>query len=226
MRRVWLTALLLACASLVFGQLETDTMTIQASRSVTLTPDQVSFYITVTADPANSLDQIVAALSGLGITASNLSGMYGAMDNQSSLQWSFTLATPLTKVSATIASLITLQQSMVKNNSGMSLTFQMQGAYVSPQAFQSQSCSTKDLVADAQAQAQRVAAAAGLAIGQIVAISDGSSFAVAPTYPALAFRGGDFSTGTGTWFNTAGFSSYAIPSGCYIEVKFKLLRYQ
>lgn len=221
MQKVWLTALLLACASLVFGQLETDTITIQASRSVTLTPDQVSFYITVTAAPTNSLDQIVAAISGLGITPSNLSGMYGAMDNQSSLQWSFTLATPLTNISATIASLIALQQSMVKNNSGMSLTFQVQGAYVSSEAYQSQSCSAKVLVTDAQVQAQKVAAAAGLAIGQIVAISDGSSFAVAPT---LAFRGGDFSTGT--WFNTAGFSSYAIPSGCSLEVKFKLLRYQ
>ena len=221
MREFLLTTLLLATASLAFGQLETNTITIQASRSVNLTPDQVSFYISVTADPTSSLDQIVAALPGTGIAASNLSNMYGAVDNQSSLQWSFTLAMPLTKMNATIASLLALQQSIVKNNSGMSLTFQVQGAYVSPKAFQSQSCSAKVLVTDAQVQAQKVAAAAGLAIGQIVAISDGSSFAVAPT---LAFRGGDFSTGT--WFNTAGFSSYAIPSGCSLEVKFKLLRYQ
>jgi len=136
MRNVWLIALWLAGASLAFGQLETDTITIQASRSVNLTPDQVSFYISVTADPANSLDQIVAALSGLGITASNLSNMYGANDNRGSLQWSFTLAAPFMKLNATIASSHRAAQSMVKNSPGMSLTFQMQGAYVSPLAFQ------------------------------------------------------------------------------------------
>jgi hypothetical protein len=222
MRNFWLTALLLTSASLAFGQLETDTITIQASRFVSPTPDQVSFYISVVAGPASSLDQIVAALSGLGITASNLSNMYGAMDNQSSLQWSFTLAVPLTKINATIALLITLQQSMVKNNSGMSLTFQLQGAYVSSEAYQSQSCSAKDLVADAQAQAQKVAAAAGFAVGSIIAISDGSSSATA-VY-TFAARSGDFAFAnwinpTGFWFNTAA------PS-CTIEVKFKLLRYQ
>jgi len=221
MRNFWLTALLLTSASLAFGQLETDTITIQASRFVSSAPDQVSFYITVSADPTSSLDQIVAALSGLSITASSLSSMYGANDNRGSLQWSFTLAAPLTKINATIASLIALQQSIVKNNNGMSLTFQMQGAYVSPQAFQSQSCSAKDLVADAQTQAQKVAVAAGFAIGPIVAISDGSSGATA--VPNLA-RAGDFFFGAwgnpiGLWFNTAA------PS-CSIEVKFKLLRYQ
>jgi uncharacterized protein YggE len=221
-RNVWLIVLWLAGASLVFGQLETDTITIQASRSVTMTPDQVSFYITVTAGPTSSLDQIVAALSGLGITASNFSSMYGAMDNQSSLQWSFTLATPLTKINATIASLVALQQSMIKNNSGMSLTFQVQGAYISPEAFQSQSCSAKDLVADAQTQAQKVAAAAGLTIGPIVAISDGSSSATA-VY-TFAARLGDFSNLS--WTNTTAFWFNPAPSGCSIEVKFKLLRYQ
>jgi uncharacterized protein YggE len=226
MRNVWLTALSLAIASLAYGQLETDTLTIQASRSVTLTPDQVSFYITVTADPTSSLDQIVASLPGSGITASNLSSMYGAMNNQSSRQWSFSLAAPLTKINATIALFIALQQSIVKNNSGLSLTFQVQGAYVSQQAFQSQSCSAKDLVADAQAQAQKVAATAGFAIGPIVAISDGSSSAAAvPTFA----RSGDFAfvssiNPTGFWFNTAAFNT-AAPS-CSIEVKFKLLRYQ
>jgi uncharacterized protein YggE len=203
------------------ASLETDTITIQASRSVNLTPDQVSFYVSVTADPTNSLDQIVAALSGLGITASNLSSMYGANDNRGSLQWSFNLATPLTKLNTTIALLIALQQSMVQNNTGMLLTFQVQGAYVSQQAFQSQSCSTKDLVGDAQTQAQKVVAAAGFALGPIIAISDASSSAAA--VPTFAARSGDFAVvnwiNVGLWYNT-------VASGCSLEVKFKLLRYQ
>ena len=209
-------ALLLAATSLAFGQLETDTLTIQASRSVNLAPDQVSFYVSVTAAPTSSLDQIVAALSGLGITASNLSSMYGAMDNQSSRQWSFTLGATLTKLNATIASLIALRQSIATNNSGMSLTFQVQGAYVSPEAYQSQSCSTRDLVGDAQAQAQNVAAAAGFAVGPIIKISDGSS-ATTPAYVPNAV----FSVGLASVL--LGYTT--TPSGCSLEVKFKLLRY-
>jgi uncharacterized protein YggE len=215
MRIACLTALVLTGASLALGQLDTDTITIQASRSVNLTPDQVGFLVSVSASPNTSLDQIVAALSGTGITASNLSSMYGAMDNQSSLQWSFTLAAPSNKMNATIALLIALQQSIAKNNSGMSLMFQLQGPQISPEAFQSQACSMKDLIADAQAQAQNVAAAAGLAVGPIIAISDGSSSTTA--VPTFAARLGDFSIGQ--WFNPT-------PSGCSLAVKFKLLRYQ
>jgi hypothetical protein len=215
MRHFCLTTLLLAAASLVFGQLESDTVTIQASRSMNLTPDQAFFSVSLSAGPDAGLDQIVAALSGLGITASNLSSMF-AMDNQSSLQWSFTLAVPFTKMKATIASLTALQQTITKNNSGMSLVFGIQGTRVSPESIQSQTCAAKDLVADALAKAQNVAAAAGLAIGPIIAISDGSLVAAAPSYAGRLLRVGDFS---------AAYSSVA-PSGCYLEVKFKLLRYQ
>jgi uncharacterized protein YggE len=211
MRYSFLTALFLTSASLLFGQLESDTIVVQASRSVNLTPDQVVLSVSVGASPNTSLDQIVAALSNIGITTANFSSMYGGMDNQ----WSFTLPVPFTKLNATIASLIALEQSIGKNNSGMSLMFQLQGSQVSPEAIQSQVCAAKDLVTDAQAQAQKVAAAAGLYIGPIIAISDGSLVAAAPSYAGF-LRVGDFS---------AAYSSVA-PSGCYLEVKFKLLRYQ
>jgi uncharacterized protein YggE len=199
-----------------FCQLETDTITIQASRSMNLTPDQAFFSVSVSASPDAGLDQIVAALSGLGITASNLSSMF-AMDNQSSLQWSFTLAVPFTKMKATIATLTALQQAITKNNSGMSLAFGVQGTRVSPESIQSQTCAAKDLVADALAQAQKVAAATGLAIGPIVAISDGSS-ATSPAYVANAW----FAVGLPSFL--LGYTT--MPSGCSLEVKFKLLRYQ
>jgi hypothetical protein len=144
--------------------------------------------------------------------------MYGANDNRGSLQWSFTLAAPLTKMNSTIVSLIALQQSIVQNNSGMLLTFQVQGAYVSPEAFQAQSCAAKDLVADAQAQAQKVAAVAGVYAGPIIAISDGTSSAPTSTgYAVPASRLGSFLFGS--WYSPS-------PPNCFMEVKFKLLRYQ
>jgi hypothetical protein len=213
-----LTILYLIGASLLFGQLDSDTVTIQTSRSITLTPDQAAFYVAVGASPATSLDQIVAALAPTGINASNFTSMNS--DNRS-LQWSFRLAVPFTKTTGTIASLIALQQSIGQNNSGMSLMFQIQGTQVSAQAIQSHTCAAKDLVADAQAQAQNVAAAAGLYIGPILAISDGSSIPAAQGYFGIT----SVYAVQASWVNP--FLGYpTTPSGCYLEVKFKLLRYQ
>jgi len=123
----------------------------------------------------------------------------------------------VTKINTTIASLIALQQSIAKNNSGMLLTFQVQGAYVRNRRLRPQSCSTNDLVTDAQAQAQGVASIAGLAIGPIIAISDGSS-ATTPAYVSNA----RFAWGLPSFL----FAYPMAPSGCIrLEVKFKLLRY-
>jgi hypothetical protein len=209
MRRFFLTALFLTSASLVFGQLDSDTVTIQASRYANLTPDQVVFTVSVSAGPTTSLDQIVAALANSGITESHFVGVTGGTDNQSPLQWLFTLAAPLTKIKSTIATLTALQQSIAQNNSGLTLSFQVQGTQFSPESIQSQTCAAKDLVADAQAQARNMVAAAGLAIGPIVAISDGSAVtgAFRTTVPVSI---SDFLLGY-----------TATPSGCFLEVKFK-----
>ena len=221
MRHSCLTILFLASASLVFGQLDTDTITIQASRSTRLAPDQAFLSVSVNAGPDVSLDQIAAALAGSGIRASNLSSMYSSVGN---LRWSLTLAVPFTKLKATIASLAVLQQSIATNKSGLSLDFGVQGIQVSSDAIQSQTCAAKDLVADAEVQAGKLAAAAGFAVGPIVAISDGSSFATATAVPGtFAARIGDFSVSA--WFNTTAYS-FSPPPGCSLEVKFQLLRYQ
>ena len=187
---------------------------------MSLTPDQVVFSVSVSAAPSTGLDQVVAALSNSGITAANFVGVTGGADNQSPLQWLFTLAAPLNKIKATVASLTALKQSIAQNNSGLTLSFQVQGTQVSPESIQSQACAAKDLVADAQAQAQNMVAVAGLAVGPIVAISDGSSVTAVPTY---AERLGAFSIGN--WINPTSWLN-PTPSGCYLEIKFKLLRYQ
>ena len=212
----------LAGVSLLFGQIDSDAVTIQASRPMYLPPDQVVFSVSVSAGPNTSLGQVVAALSNSGITAANLSTVAGGTDNQSPLYWDFTLAAPLTKMKATIASLTALQQSIVQNNSGMMLMFQVQGSQVSSDLIQSQACSMKDLVSDARAQAQGVVAAAGLAIGPIIALSNLTSGAVSNQVlspPTFASRIG---TSLLQILLTVPRSS---PFNCSLEVKFKLLRY-
>jgi uncharacterized protein YggE len=170
-RKIWLLILPLAVGP-AFGQLESNTVTISATRSISLQPDQVVYSLTVNSALNATLDQIVAALSGLGITSANLTGVNNNSAPQT-LQWSFALAAPFSNLGATIGSLIKLQQTITQNNSGLALTFSIAGTQVSAQLQQSQSCSNSGLIADATAQAQKLAAAAGLTLGPILKLSNG-----------------------------------------------------
>jgi Protein of unknown function (DUF541) len=156
----------------VFGQIASSTLTITANRSVNLLPDQVAFTVYVSSSITTSLDQIVAGVSSLGITSANLTGI--SSSGQQTTQWDFTLAVPIAKLAATIGSLTKLQQNIGQNNSGLTLTFYVEGTQVSQEAQQlqqSQPCSNSELIADATAQAQKLAAAAGLTLGPILKLS-------------------------------------------------------
>ena len=193
-----------------------------------LTPDQIIFSVSVSAGPNTSLDQIVAALSNSGITAANLSSVAGGTDNQSPLYWDFTLAAPLTKMKATITSLAALQQSVAQNNSGMTLMFQVLGSQVSSDLIQSQACSMKDLTSDAQAHAQAVAfaAAGGLAIGPIVALSNLSSGAASGQVAVSGTLASVIGpSGVPSLLQTLLTIPRSSPISCSLEVKFQLLRY-
>jgi len=187
-------SVLLLAAVPAFAQLESHTLTISATRQINLEPDQALFSVTVSSNAAVSLDQIVAALSGLSITSANLSGVSDFTEPQT-LQWSFTLAVPLSSLSGTIGSLAKLQQTIGQNNSGLTLTFSINGTQASAQ-LQAQPCSTSNLIADATAQAQKLAAAAGLAVGPILRLSNAPSIqpaaAIEPTATGLAVNLVDF----------------------------------
>jgi hypothetical protein len=162
------------------------------------------------------LDQVVGALSGLGITGANLNGI----SDSSPLQWGFTLVAPLSKLSTTIGALIKLEQTIGQNNSGLTLTFTIEGTQASQQVQQSPSCSDAELIADATAQAQKLAAAAGLTLGPILRVSN---LPVAQTYavPNVVERVGSFVSGDFSAF----FFAAPVPSPvtCSLLVKFQLL---
>jgi hypothetical protein len=60
---------------------------------------------------------------------------------------------------------------MSANNSGLTLTFYVEGIQVSPQLQQSQPCSQAALLSDAQSWAKQVANAAGVSAGPILSIA-------------------------------------------------------
>ena len=169
--------LLLLSAPLLFGQLDSNSITITATRSTPVQPDLVIFAVTVGTPAATTLDDVVAALQGTGITASQLSGgtvpqllvVTGLPLPITSIGWNFTVPEPLSKIKDTIASLMALQKPLA--DKGMSLGFAVAGTQASTARLASQPCSNTDLIADATAQAQKLTTAAGLGLGPILGLT-------------------------------------------------------
>jgi hypothetical protein len=213
MMRIVILAFVLS-ASLAFGQLDSNAVTVTASRNASLQADTVVFSVAVTSGINAGLDDIVAVLAGSGITAANFSSVSSPQFIPASaiafpqpappmMQWSFTLPVPLSKLKDMATALTTVQQNIASKNSGMTMSFSVQGTRVSPQLQQSQPCVVSDLLADARSQAQRLANAAGLTLGQILALSSSTS-------------------------STTGSSSFAGflvgPPNCAVTVQFALIR--
>jgi hypothetical protein len=193
---------------------------------MTQQPDEVLFGVTVQSGFSTSLDDVVAALHGSGITAANFVGVsMGAVLVFTGnpipappvspiavppLQWVFALPAPIAKIKDTIATLTSLQKSIAQQNNGLTLSFNVQGTQVSAQLQQSQLCPTPDLLADARTQAQKLANAAGLTLGTVLAMSSGTSI----------------SGGVGLVTSVPSFLlGSASPAVCSMTVKFALLRY-
>jgi hypothetical protein len=220
--------LLILSTPVAFAQLDSNSITVIATRSMTQQPDQVLFGVTVQSGLNTSLDDVVAALQGSGITAANFAGVSTAPISfvgltptpqpptvTPMLQWTFALPVPLAKIKDTVASLSALQKSIAQQNNGLTLSFNVQGTQVSAQLLQSHVCPTSDLLTDARAQAQKLADAAGVSLGAVLAMSSATSVpsgvgSVVPVISALNF------------VSTA---STAFPSVCSMTVKFALLRY-
>jgi uncharacterized protein YggE len=173
----------------MIGQPGPNSITITATRTSTTPLDQALVGINVTSGLTAGLDDITAALTGVGITGAAFTGIntttiYVTNGNQtvpqSALQWSFTLTAPLASLKSVLASLVATQQAIAKQNSGLTLSFGVQGAQLSAQALQAQLCSQSDLVSDARTQAQKVAVAAGVTAGTILSISDSGAQGIAP----------------------------------------------
>lgn len=210
--------LLLVAAAPVFGQIPSNNVTITATRTLTLQPDQVLLSLAVTAPPTVGLEQIVGALAGVGVTVSNLNGV-GTNTDPVAFQWNFALTAPIANLTTTLASLTQLEQSIVQNNLGLALTFNVEGMQVSQQLRQSQTCSNANLVSDARAQGQKLAAAVGMTLGPIQELSNAPS-----TQPVFAeitgARLGAFVIGSLSAF---AISPEPSPLICSLVAKFQLL---
>ncbi len=204
MRIHGLALFLLLPAGLLIGQI--DTITITSTRTVYTQPDQVSLGVAVTSMRPISLDEVVTALQGSGITASNLSGTNG-------FSWSFTLPVAFSQLPQMLAALGGLKQSVQQKSSGLSLAFGVVGTQNSTAS----ACATPaDLLADASQQAQKLANVSGLTLGPVVWLA---TTAPTPGNIIPVLRLGDF-VATGVFTST----TTSNPAYCSLTAKFKIIR--
>ena len=166
--------------ALALAQTPANSVTVTASRNANLTPDQALIYVTVNTNVDGTMDDAAAALQGSGITTANFSGVSAVQvssgrDSITQLQWSFSLATDLASLKTTLATLTGVQQAVAAKKNGMAVSFSVQGTQVSQKLAQSQPCSLTDLMTDARAQAARLASAANMTVGSVLAVSGAAS---------------------------------------------------
>jgi uncharacterized protein YggE len=190
-----LTLLLLLPACLHGQATATDrTVTVTASRNAAVAADQGLFNVDVITGTEAALDDVVAAAQGSIVTAANFTSVSTVSrldptgkNYRDYLDWSFTLTAPLSNLKATLGQLTALQMTVGAKNNGMTVSYSLRGTQTSVQALAGQNCAASDLVSDARAQAQKLAVAAGLSVGAVVAVS-GTSVVTPPS--------GGFSAGT------------------------------
>lgn len=139
MRNCMLIWIFSMSASLLFGQLDSNTVTVTASRSMNVQPDQALFAVYVTTGLTASLNDVLAAVKGAASPALTFQGgtsaaaaqlCSGGSQQQPIEQWAFGLPVPFAQMKATVTALTSLQQSITQANGGFTL-FSVQGAQVS-----------------------------------------------------------------------------------------------
>lgn len=195
-QRLFVSLLICAACAAAQSTAAQSAITVTASRTPNVQPDQAVFGVSINSDIFTTLDDVVAALQGSGIGLSNFSGVSTitqyVSDNQTqqnSLQWVFNVVVPLTSLKSETQALSALQQGLATAKSPLTLSFSLSGLQISPQLAQSQACSLSDLISDARAQANKIAGAAGQSVGAILSLSSAVS-----TVPAGSVT---FSTGAG-----------------------------
>ena len=192
-----LTLFMLALHLIAFGQPEDNTLTVTVSRTTALQPDQVVLSVYADFETTVSTEDVLTAVHSVGITLADLSGIGSTAvndpQNPGATEWLFVLPTPFAKLSEKLAALADLQQAFLKT-SGRSLRYSVQGPQVSPQLQATSACTYGPLLQDASTEARTLAAAAGVMLGPILAISDGTDVYLASGTPApsAAYRIVDF----------------------------------
>jgi hypothetical protein len=185
---------LLLLPVVAMAQLTPNSVTATVWRSASAPPDQIQFGISIGSGTDAGLDEILSVARGAGLTLANLTNLSyappyatvpsppppdptgtttGGTDPAESrlpVIWSFSLGAPMAQMKSTVGLFSALQMNLLQDGK-YSLAFFVEGISVSPKAQQAQNCPLPELIADARASASKMASAAGMSTGSILAMS-------------------------------------------------------
>jgi hypothetical protein len=186
MRTLWI---LLASAAAAFGQLDTKTITITASSTPSAKTSNATVQVNVMLSQASTLQDAVNVVQGAGFTADNFTDVssYGYANfllgieatAAPTVDWTLSRTLSATEVPSVLAAL----EAATKKQPSGTLSYSVSNAAAPPP-----DCPYTGLVGAAQSQARKVADAAGVKLGGIVSIEQGTQ-----TQAAAGFAVFDFS---------------------------------
>jgi Protein of unknown function (DUF541) len=189
--------LLIAGAAMAFAQTDDNTLTVTATQTVNVQPDQMVLAVTVEVESTLGLDDVVGLVKDAGITADELANAtttypYSIIGQVpaftlSLTDWTFSVSVPLTKLKDVLTSLATIEQTLIKHFPSRTLFFSG-SSRVSAALQAQQGCTPDSLVPVARAKAQQLAAVAGLNLGPLKGVSYNIGSVAVPT-AAYAFTG-------------------------------------
>ncbi|HTS66958.1 MAG TPA: hypothetical protein VMH28_33265 [Candidatus Acidoferrales bacterium] len=228
-----LLVVLASAAALSAAALDDNTVTVTATRTLNIQPDQVLLYVNLISQDGG-LNDVLTKLHGTGITAANLTSVqpeqtvYDPSEplNPTSV-WNFLVRLSFAQLKSSVAALTQAQAGLKPVGGLQALSYYIAGTQVSADAQAAQPCPLTALVSDARRQADSMAAAAGMRTGAIVAIGDAASAEVTAGFavPTAVSRVGDFSLLLGVpnqWYSTPVLAASPQLS-CSLTVQFKLL---
>jgi len=184
MRTLWI---LLAAATAAFGQLDTKTITITASSTPSAQTSNANVQVDVSLPEASTLQDAVNVVQGAGFTADNFTNVSSSYylyllptaTTAPTVDWTLSRTVSATEVPSVVAAL----EAATKKQPSGTLSYSVSNAAAPPP-----DCPYTGLVGAAQSQARKVADAAGVKLGGIVSIEQGTQ-----TQAAAAFAVFDFS---------------------------------
>ncbi len=221
---------LTATYMLAGAQPSSETITVAAApASSLLPPDSITVYLDVMADGAAGLEEVLRIVSPAGVRGQDLTTAYQystarvcppGITNCSPVDWQFRITAPMARLKETLDALATITRAAP---AGTTVVYRVSSAVSA-----TQECVTTTLVSQARRHAENIAAAAGLGVGRLLAVSDGPAGG-SVIIPTAVFRSGDFSqtvfdplTSYGSFL--LGTPSLGPAANCSAVAQFQLLR--
>ncbi len=169
--------------------IESRSITLTVAKSVVLGMTDASFTVNIAGDFKTTVDQAVAAVRDLGLTADDLVGIQtipsGPRPDQMRLTYQFRLVVPLARMGETLAALDKLRRTIDTNLELQYYTAMLTAGGDAVDAARQRVL--PEMLQDARRKAQTLADAAQMKLGGVLALGEQTATAGGPAPPQVYF---------------------------------------